>query len=233
MLLRPGFVRAARESLDEIAAASIAPTTPIPAASLIDAMPDNMFRISADGVFLDIQENPASDLGPVEDFPFCVPVGSQAPHAAGVAYAFKLRKQPRVAVCMFGDGATSVIDAMARGDILQIVVFSLFVGVALTLFGERGSPLAAVLGLWVESVGVLALGLVTMAVGELAWWCGVALIVWGWALVCLLLLPMMGVLAPPFPVSWGGLLAGVSWLVVGYGVFRAARGQTEQPQRER
>ena len=108
-----------------------------------------------------------------------------------------------------------------------------FVGVALTLLGELGSAVAAVLGLLVESVGVLALGLVTMAVGELAWWCGVALIVWGWALVFLLLLPMMGVLAPPFPVSWGGLLAGVSWLVVGFGVFRAARGQTEQPQRER
>src|SRR6058998_3620830 len=40
--------------------------------------------------------------GPVQDFPFCVPVGSQAPHAAGVAYAFKLRKEPRVAVCLFG-----------------------------------------------------------------------------------------------------------------------------------
>jgi hypothetical protein len=108
-----------------------------------------------------------------------------------------------------------------------------FVGVALTLWGELGSPVAAVLGLLVESVGVLALGLVIMAVGQLAWWCGVALIVWGWALVLLLLLPMMGVLAPPFPVSWGGVLAGVIWMVVGFGVFRAARGQSEQPQRER
>ena len=69
-----------------------------------------------------------------------------------------------------------------------------FVGVGLTLWGELGSPVAAVLGLWVESVGVLA---------------------------------------PPFPVSWGGVLAGVIWIVVGFGVFRAARGQTEQPQRER
>ncbi|MGH3081245.1 MAG: GAF domain-containing protein [Gaiellaceae bacterium] len=34
--------------------------------ALIDAMPDNMFRIAANGEFLDIQENPASDLGPVE-----------------------------------------------------------------------------------------------------------------------------------------------------------------------
>jgi hypothetical protein len=107
-----------------------------------------------------------------------------------------------------------------------------FVGVALTLLGELGSPVAAVVGLLVESVGVLALGVVSMAVGELAWWCAVALIVWGWALVFLLLLPMMGVLAPPFPVSWGGVLAGLSWIVVGFGVFRAARGRTEQPQRE-
>jgi hypothetical protein len=44
---------------------------------------------------------------------------------------------------------------------------------------------------------------------------------------------MMGVLASPFPVSWGGVLAGVIWMVVGFGVFRAARGQSEQPQRER
>jgi hypothetical protein len=108
-----------------------------------------------------------------------------------------------------------------------------FVGVALTLWGELGSPVAAVPGLLVGSVGVLALGLVSMAVGELAWWCGVALMVWGWTLVFLLLLPMVGVLAPPFPVSWGGVLAGVSWIVVGFGVFRAARGRTEQPQRER
>ena len=56
--------------------------------------------------------------GPVHDFPFCVPVGSQAPHAAGVAYAFKLRKQPRVAVCLFGDGATS------KGDVYEAMNFA-------------------------------------------------------------------------------------------------------------
>jgi 2-oxoisovalerate dehydrogenase E1 component alpha subunit len=56
--------------------------------------------------------------GPVEDFPFCVPVGSQAPQAAGVAYAFKLRKEPRVAVCMFGDGATS------KGDVYEAMNFA-------------------------------------------------------------------------------------------------------------
>jgi 2-oxoisovalerate dehydrogenase E1 component alpha subunit len=56
--------------------------------------------------------------GPVHDFPFCVPVGSQAPHAAGVAYAFKLRKEPRAAVCMFGDGATS------KGDVYEAMNFA-------------------------------------------------------------------------------------------------------------
>jgi pyruvate dehydrogenase E1 component alpha subunit len=56
--------------------------------------------------------------GPPHDFPFCVPVGSQAPHAAGVAYAFRLRKQPRVSVCFFGDGATS------KGDVWEAMNFA-------------------------------------------------------------------------------------------------------------
>ena len=132
--------------------------------------------------------------------------------------------------------AIAVLYALRRdisGVLGTLSSVAAFVGVALTLFGELGSPVAAVLGLWVESVGVLALGVVTLAVGGLAWWSGVALIVWGWALVFLLLLPMMGVLAPPFRLSWGGVLAGVIWIVVGFGVFRAARGRTEQPQRER
>ena len=56
--------------------------------------------------------------GPVHDFPFCVPVGSQAPHAAGVAYALKFRKEPRVAVCLLGDGATS------KGDVYEAMNFA-------------------------------------------------------------------------------------------------------------
>jgi pyruvate dehydrogenase E1 component alpha subunit len=56
--------------------------------------------------------------GPPHDFPFCVPVGSQAPHAAGVAYAFRLRREPRVAVCLFGDGATS------KGDVWEAMNFA-------------------------------------------------------------------------------------------------------------
>jgi 2-oxoisovalerate dehydrogenase E1 component subunit alpha len=48
-----------------------------------------------------------------EDFPICVPVGTHAPHAVGVALAFKLRQEKRVAVCAFGDGATS------KGDVAE------------------------------------------------------------------------------------------------------------------
>lgn len=51
--------------------------------------------------------------GPRLDFPVCVPVGSHAPHAAGVALAFKLRGEKRAAVGIFGDGATS------KGDVYE------------------------------------------------------------------------------------------------------------------
>lgn len=42
-----------------------------------------------------------------EDLPICVPIASQCLHAAGVAFAFQYRKQPRVAVVCIGEGGTS------------------------------------------------------------------------------------------------------------------------------
>lgn len=42
-----------------------------------------------------------------EDFPICVPIASQCQHAAGIAFAFNYRKEPRVAVVCLGDGGTS------------------------------------------------------------------------------------------------------------------------------
>jgi pyruvate dehydrogenase E1 component alpha subunit len=51
--------------------------------------------------------------GPRQDFPICVPVGSQAPHAAGAALAVKLRGGARAVLCTFGDGATS------KGDVYE------------------------------------------------------------------------------------------------------------------
>lgn len=50
-----------------------------------------------------------------QDFPICVPIGSQTLHAVGVATAFKIRKEPRVAVASVGDGGTS------RGDFYEAV----------------------------------------------------------------------------------------------------------------
>jgi pyruvate dehydrogenase E1 component alpha subunit len=66
--------------------------------------------------------------GPRQDFPVCIPVGSHAAHAAGVALAFRLRGEARVAVCCFGDGATS------KGDVYE----------AMNLAGVHRLPLVLV-----------------------------------------------------------------------------------------
>ena len=47
------------------------------------------------------------------DFPWCVPIATQCLHAAGAALAFKLRKEPRVAVTCCGDGGSSKTDTYA------------------------------------------------------------------------------------------------------------------------
>ncbi len=52
---------------------------------------------------------------PRRDFPVCVTIAAHAGHAVGVATAMKLRKEPRVAVCALGDGATS------KGDFYEAV----------------------------------------------------------------------------------------------------------------
>jgi 2-oxoisovalerate dehydrogenase E1 component alpha subunit len=52
------------------------------------------------------------------DFPNCVPVGSQAPHATGVALALRLRNEQRAVVCVVGDGATS------KGDVYEAMNFA-------------------------------------------------------------------------------------------------------------
>jgi pyruvate dehydrogenase E1 component alpha subunit len=42
-----------------------------------------------------------------QDFPFCVPIGSQMPQAAGAAFAMQIRGEPRCALAFIGDGGTS------------------------------------------------------------------------------------------------------------------------------
>ncbi|KVH79604.1 pyruvate dehydrogenase (acetyl-transferring) E1 component subunit alpha [Burkholderia ubonensis] len=63
------------------------------------------------------------------DFPNCVPIGTQVCHAAGAAYAFMLRREPRVAVTIFGDGGTS------KGDFYE----------AMNMAGAWQAPLVLVI----------------------------------------------------------------------------------------
>lgn len=42
-----------------------------------------------------------------DDFPYCVPIGSQTLHAAGAAFALKYKKTPHAVLVMCGDGGTS------------------------------------------------------------------------------------------------------------------------------
>ena len=51
--------------------------------------------------------------GPRNDYPWCVPISTQCLMAAGAALAFKLRKQPRIAVACCGDGGSSKTDFYA------------------------------------------------------------------------------------------------------------------------
>ena len=53
----------------------------------------------------DYQQEPAR-----HDFAWAVPIATQCLHAAGAALAFKLRKEPRVAVSVVGDGGSSKTD---------------------------------------------------------------------------------------------------------------------------
>jgi pyruvate dehydrogenase E1 component alpha subunit len=51
--------------------------------------------------------------GPKHDFAWCVPIATQCLHGAGAALAFKIRKEPRVAVSVVGDGGSSKTDFYA------------------------------------------------------------------------------------------------------------------------
>lgn len=62
-----------------------------------------------DGLFLFIAGYNEGQAIPEDqnDLPVAVPVGTQIPHAVGMAYALKLRQSDRVVLSYFGDGATS------------------------------------------------------------------------------------------------------------------------------
>jgi hypothetical protein len=109
-------------------------------------------------------------------------------------------------------------------------------GLAFTLGGivpfyiRVGFPIPAfflvMVGMLVATIGILALGGLTLDAGVLPWWCGAALIA-GNPLFGIALLLVGG---PHYDVSW---LIAVPWVVVGFAVFRAAGRRTERPPRVR
>jgi len=57
--------------------------------------------------------------------PLAIPVGTQIPHAVGVAYACKLRHEEAAVICYFGDGATSKGDfheGLTMAGVLRVPV---------------------------------------------------------------------------------------------------------------
>jgi 2-oxoisovalerate dehydrogenase E1 component alpha subunit len=77
-----------------------------------------------------------------QDFPFCVPIGSQMPHAAGAAWAMQIKGEARCALACIGDGGTS------QGAFYE----------AINLAGAKSLPLVTVIvnNGWAISVPVAA-----------------------------------------------------------------------------
>ncbi len=117
---------------------------------------------------------------------------------------------------------------------------SAFVGVALVLGGFLGFPsmppgdvlgvgtdiLLLGVGMLVATIGIIALGIFTLDVGVLPWWCGAALIAGNPLVGVLLLFVGLDFLSGSWPVV-------VPWVVVGFAVFRTGTRQTQQPSRVR
>jgi proton glutamate symport protein len=69
-----------------------------------------------------------------------LPIGADTAAAAGLVQ--NQQKGWDIFLHMF---PTSVIDSMARGDILQVVIFSTFFGIAVAAVGKKGQPVLEVL----------------------------------------------------------------------------------------
>ena len=87
-------------------------------------------------------------------------------------------------------------------------------GMPLDRFSANLSALILIAGALVVTLGLMALGIVTIAARVLPWWCGAALIA----------SPIFAVLGPP---------GGVPLVLVGFAVYRAGARQAEQPSRVR
>ena len=89
-----------------------------------------------------VADPPADLTHPASNFPFAIPVGSGAINA--MMYTAS-GDRPHPTVLLLHAVPTSVVDAMARGDILQVVVFAPFFGIAVASLGVKGKPVFNVL----------------------------------------------------------------------------------------
>ena len=113
-----------------------------------------------------------------------------------------------------------------------------FVGVALLLGSFTGGaffgylrfvgdvlfPLLGVVGALVATIGIIALGIITLKARKLPWWCAVALIAGNPLVAVVLCFVGLDCLYGSWPVV-------VPWVVVGYAVCRTATRRVEQPLR--
>ncbi|OBU05810.1 dicarboxylate/amino acid:cation symporter [Morganella psychrotolerans] len=120
---------------------------------------------------------------------------------------------------------TSIVDAMARNEILQIVVFSIFMGIALSAIGEKGRPILTLL----ESVVSLMLKLTgyVMLFAPLTVFAAISGMIAERGLVVLL---NAGIFMGEFYLTLATLwlvLIGLAALIVGRCVLRLTKGITE------
>jgi drug/metabolite transporter (DMT)-like permease len=171
-------------------------------------------------------------------------LGGLAAMVGGVAYTALGLLVPFLEPIFFVLLAIAAMVAIAALHALQreryglpgtVASLTVFIGVVLILGSNLGFteglpwPLPErifLVGVVVAALGMVALGIATIAARVLPWWCGVALMVGG-----------IGFVGPMLALSWTGffmgLLAGAAWALVGYAIFRAGTRQTRQASRVR
>lgn len=120
---------------------------------------------------------------------------------------------------------TSIVDAMARNEILQIVVFSIFMGISLSAIGEKGLPIVNVL----ESLVSLMLKLTgyVMLFAPLTVFAAISGMIAERGLGVLVSAGIfMGEFYFTLAMLWV-ILIGLAALVVGRCIFRLTKGITE------
>ena len=167
-------------------------------------------------------------------------LGGLAAIVGGVAYTALSLLVPFLEPMFFVLLAIAALVAVAALHVLQreryglpgtLASVSVVIGVVLVLVSNLGFteglpwPLPEAIflvGVVVAPLGMVALGIATIAARVLPWWCGAALIVGGFGLVGSVLVGF-----------FTNLLGGVAWTVVGYALVRVAPRQVQQPSRVR